>query len=67
MAKPCDEDLLEIANWLDDVHPDSEVYPAAKRVARWLEQSVRGDHVAARKLGCTVGYYRRHMKQDSRP
>lgn len=60
--KPCDDDLFEIALFLDDVHPDSEVYPAAKRVARWLEQSSRGDLIAARRLGCSVAYYRQHLK-----
>lgn len=60
--KPCDDDLYEIAAYLDEVHPDSVVYPAAKRVARWLEQSVYGDRAQARKLGCTVAYYRKYMK-----
>lgn len=41
VRKPCDDDLYEIANFLEDVHPDSVIYPAAKRVARWLEQSSR--------------------------
>lgn len=62
MKKPCDDDLYEIANFLDEVHPDSVVYPAAKRVARWLEQSAHGDRAMARKLGCTVAYYRKYMK-----
>lgn len=63
--KPCDDDLTEIANFLHDVHPDSVVYPAAKRVAYWLEASVRGDRAMARKLGCTTDYYRKHIKPSA--
>lgn len=63
--KPCDDDLNEIANFLHDVHPDSVVYPAAKRVAYWLDASVRGDRASARKLGCTVAYYRKYLKADA--
>lgn len=63
--KPCDDDLTEIAEFLHQMNPDSAVYPAAKRVAYWLEESVRGDRAAARKLGCTVDYYRKHLKQST--
>lgn len=62
MKKPCDDDLYEVANFLDDLHPDSAVYPAGKVVARWLMQSATGDRAVARKLGCTVAYYRKYMK-----
>jgi hypothetical protein len=62
IRKPSDDDLYEIANYLDEVHPDSVVYPAAKVVARWLMQSATGDRAVARKLGCTVAYYRKYMK-----
>jgi hypothetical protein len=65
-SKPCDEDLIEVAEYLHGLHPDSEVYPAAKRVAYWLNASVRGDRAAARKAGVSVAYFRKYMKEDAR-
>lgn len=62
MVKPCDDDLREVANWLDDISPDAEIYPAAKRVATWIYQSERGDYATAKKLGCTTAYYRKYIK-----
>lgn len=59
--KPCDADLTEIAEYLHDLHPDSAVYPAAKRVAYWLADRTGGDRAMARKLGVTVSYYRRYL------
>ena len=60
--KPSDDDLTEIAEYLHQLNPDSDSYGAAKRVAYWLSAQVRGDRAMARKLGCTVSYYRSHVK-----
>lgn len=63
MKRPCIEDMETAAEWLSFNEGDDGEKEACSRVATWLATHVLAiqERAAARKVGCTVGYFRKHM------
>lgn len=63
MKRPCVEDMETAAEWLRFNEGDNGEREACSRVATWLESYAleSQERAAARKVGCTVGYFRKFM------
>lgn len=63
MKRPSLEDMAVAAEWLAVNEGDNGEKEACSRVATWLETYGResAERAAARKVGCTVGYFRKYM------
>lgn len=63
MRRPCLEDLSVAAEWLQFNEGDDGEKEACSRVATWLDTYAResAERAAARRVGCTVGYFRKYL------
>jgi len=63
MPRPCIEDLELAIEWLRYNEGDNGEKETCSRVATWLETYARNsaERVAAKKVGCTVKYFRKYM------
>lgn len=66
MKRPAAEDLAIAAEWLESNEGDNGEKEACSRVATWLDTYAResAERAAAREVGCTVGYFRKHMAKQ---
>lgn len=67
MKRPTVEDMELAAEWLRSNEGDNGESETCSRVATWLdayalEMQIRA---AARKVGCTVKYFKKHMAAKS--
>jgi len=64
MKRPCLEDLSMAAEWLRCNEGADGEGESCSRVATWLDTYARelAERQAARKVGCTVGYFRKYME-----
>lgn len=65
MKRPCLEDLEMAAEWLRCNEGDGGESESCSRVATWLDTYAResAERAAARKVGCTVQYFRKYMAE----
>lgn len=63
MKHPYVEDMETAAEWLSFNEGDDGEKEACSRVATWLAAYALGlqERAAARKVGCTVKYFRKYM------
>ena len=68
MRRPCLEDLAMAAEWLRCNEGSDGESESCSRVATWLDTYAResAERAAARKVGCTVGYFRKYMEKRLR-
>lgn len=67
MKRPDPEDLKLAAEWLRANEGEDGESETCSRVATWLDNYAMDSQVrsAARKVGCTVKYFRKYMAERS--
>lgn len=67
MKRPTEDDIYIATMWLEANEGADGEAEACLRVAKWLEQQLIDAKVrqAARKVGCTVKYFRKHMQSKA--